>query len=152
MSKTVLITIIVIVLILVVAVAFYLISNMGQNSVGFNKSKFEVEGVKVEVVTQGTGSAIKNGDTATVHYNGTLENGTKFDSSYDRNSPITFALGSGQLIKGFDVGVLGMKVGEKRKITIPSDLGYGVTGIPPVIPPNSNLIFEIELISITPGK
>ena len=88
------------------------------------------------------------GDTVSVHYTGTLEDGTKFDSSLDRGQPITFELGRGRVIKGWDQGIEGMKIGEKRKLTIPPDLAYGAGGSPPTIPPNATLIFETELVSI----
>jgi FKBP-type peptidyl-prolyl cis-trans isomerase len=95
----------------------------------------------------GTGAEAVAGKTITVNYTGTLENGTVFDSSYSRNQPFTFQLGAGQVIKGWDEGVVGMKVGGKRKLVIPPSLGYGAqaTGS---IPPNSTLIFEIQLVSV----
>ncbi len=95
----------------------------------------------------GTGPAAKKGDTVTVNYVGTLMNGKQFDSSYSRNQPFTFTIGAGQVIKGWDLGVVGMKVGGKRKLVIPPDLGYGSTA-QGSIPANSTLIFEIELLSI----
>jgi peptidylprolyl isomerase len=96
----------------------------------------------------GKGVAAKTGDTVKVHYTGTLLNGTKFDSSLDRNEPFEFKLGAGMVIKGWDEGVVGMKVGGKRKLTIPVDMAYGKAGRPPTIPPNSPLVFEIELVKI----
>ena len=98
----------------------------------------------------GTGATAATGDTVTVNYVGTLANGTKFDSSYDRNQPFTFRLGAGQVIAGWDQGVVGMRVGGKRRLTIPPSLGYGSQANGP-IPANSTLIFEIELLSIA-GK
>jgi len=110
---------------------------------------YEIQGMKIETLKEGAGDVAQNGDTVNVHYTGTLEDGTKFDSSVDRGTPFSFALGAGQVIKGWDLGVAGMKVGEKRKLTIPPDLGYGATGTPGgPIPPNATLIFEVELISI----
>ena len=103
--------------------------------------------MKIEILKEGTAKPAKNGDTVSVHYVGTLENGTKFDSSVDRGTPFSFTLGIGQVIKGWDLGVVGMKVGEKRKLTIPPDLAYGATGAG-TIPPNATLIFEVELLDI----
>lgn len=104
--------------------------------------------VNIEILKQGQGEGAKNGDKVTAHYTGTLTNGEKFDSSIDRGQPLSFILGSGQVIKGWEEGILGMKVGEKRKLTIPSELGYGEKGVPGVIPPNATLIFEVELLKI----
>lgn len=101
--------------------------------------------IQDEVV--GTGAEAVAGKSVTVNYVGTLTDGTKFDSSYDRNQPFTFTLGAGEVIKGWDQGVAGMKIGGKRKLTIPPSLGYGATGQGP-IPPNSTLIFEVELLGV----
>ena len=105
-------------------------------------------GVQIEVLKVGTGVVAKNGDTVTVHYVGTLENGVKFDSSIDRGIPFEFHLGAGQVIPGWEIGVEGMKVGEKRKLIIPSKLAYGERGAGNTIPPNATLIFEVELLGI----
>jgi FKBP-type peptidyl-prolyl cis-trans isomerase FkpA len=86
--------------------------------------------------------------TATVHYTGWLTDGTKFDSSLDRGQPFGFPLGQGSVIRGWDEGVKGMRVGGKRRLTIPPDLGYGAGGAPPTIPPNATLIFEVELLGV----
>lgn len=102
---------------------------------------------KEDLVT-GKGAAAKTGDTVKVHYTGTLLSGKKFDSSLDRNEPFQFKLGAGEVIKGWDEGVVGMQVGGKRKLTIPSDLAYGKRGSPPKIPPNAPLVFEVELVEI----
>lgn len=104
---------------------------------------------EIKVLKEGTGAQIKSGQTAEVHYLGTLKsNGTKFDSSYDRKETFSFNLGAGEVIQGWDKGVEGMKVGEKRKLTIPASLGYGASGAGGVIPPNATLVFEVELVSI----
>lgn len=105
-------------------------------------------GLKYEVLREGNGPVAKAGQTVSVHYTGWLTDGTKFDSSVDRGQPFSFALGAGQVIKGWDEGVAGMKVGEKRKLTIPSDLGYGQRGAGNVIPPNATLVFDVELLGI----
>jgi len=98
--------------------------------------------------TIGTGEPAVAGQTATVHYTGWLENGNKFDSSVDRGQPFSFPLGAGRVIKGWDEGVAGMKVGGKRKLTIPASLGYGTRGAGGVIPPNATLIFDVELLGV----
>jgi FKBP-type peptidyl-prolyl cis-trans isomerase len=105
-----------------------------------------------EDIKLGKGSAAKTGDTVKVHYTGTLLNGSKFDSSRDRNEPFEFKLGAGMVIKGWDEGVVGMKPGGKRKLTIPPDMAYGKSGHPPVIPPDSPLVFDIELLEIEGSK
>lgn len=105
------------------------------------------DGLKIEDIIVGSGGEVKSGDTITVNYLGTLLDGTKFDSSYDRNMPFTTQIGVGQVIKGWDEGIIGMKVGGKRKLVIPSSLGYGDQSAGS-IPPNSTLIFEVELLSI----
>lgn len=105
-------------------------------------------GLKYVDQVVGTGDVAVAGKTASVHYTGWLENGKKFDSSVDRGQPFSFPLGSGRVIKGWDEGVQGMKVGGKRKLTIPSDLGYGSRGAGGVIPANATLIFDVELLGV----
>ena len=102
----------------------------------------------IEDIVVGSGEEAVSGKVVTAHYTGTLTNGTKFDSSLDRGQPFRFILGAGQVIKGWERGILGMKVGGKRKLTIPPELGYGERGIG-AIPPNSTLIFEIELLGVS---
>jgi FKBP-type peptidyl-prolyl cis-trans isomerase len=108
----------------------------------------EVTELKIETLTPGTGDAAKKGDTLSMHYTGTLLDGKKFDSSHDRGEPFQFILGAGQVIQGWDQGIEGMKIGEKRKLLIPYEMAYGERGFPPVIPPKSPLVFEIELIEM----
>jgi len=103
--------------------------------------------LKIEDITVGTGQEVKSGDTVVIHYKGTLTDGTKFDSSYDRGEPYETQIGVGTVIKGWDLGVVGMKVGGKRKLTIPPSLGYGSMANGK-IPANSTLIFELELVGI----
>jgi peptidylprolyl isomerase len=105
------------------------------------------DGLQIQDLTVGTGQEAKSGDTVTVNYLGTLTNGTKFDSSYDRNQPFTTQIGVGQVIKGWDEGIVGMKVGGKRKLIIPPSLGYGSQAMGS-IPPNSTLIFGVELLNV----
>ncbi len=104
--------------------------------------------LQIDDLKQGTGAEAKAGHSVTVHYVGTLTNGAKFDSSRDRGQGFTFKLGAGQVIQGWDQGVAGMKVGGIRKLTIPPELGYGARGFPPVIPANSTLVFEVELLDV----
>jgi FKBP-type peptidyl-prolyl cis-trans isomerase FkpA len=105
-------------------------------------------GLTYEDIVVGKGAVAKAGDRVEVHYTGWLTDHTKFDSSRDRNVPFVFPLGAGQVIPGWDQGVAGMKVGGKRKLTIPPNLGYGASGAAGVIPPNATLIFEVELLGI----
>lgn len=104
--------------------------------------------LKIEKLATGAGAAPKAGDVVVAHYTGWLTDGTKFDSSVDRKEPFEFVLGRGQVIKGWDQGIASMRVGDKVKLTIPPDLGYGARGAGGVIPPNATLIFEIELLDV----
>jgi FKBP-type peptidyl-prolyl cis-trans isomerase len=108
----------------------------------------EVTDMKIEDMKAGTGAVAEAGKRVTVHYTGWLTNGTKFDSSKDHGQPFNFQLGAGQVIKGWDQGVAGMKVGGMRKLTIPPSLGYGANGTGGVIPPNATLVFEVELLGV----
>ncbi len=109
-------------------------------------------GLQIEDTTPGTGAEAKAGQTCVMHYTGWLwvngAKGAKFDSSHDRNSPFSFKLGKGQVIRGWDEGVAGLKIGGKRTLIIPPDLGYGARGAGGVIPPNATLIFEVELVEL----
>ena len=104
--------------------------------------------LKVEDLVAGTGAEATGGNQVSVHYTGTLTDGSKFDSSLDRGTPFQFQLGAGQVIQGWEQGVAGMKVGGKRRLTVPPELGYGAGGFPPVIPANATLVFEIELLGV----
>jgi FKBP-type peptidyl-prolyl cis-trans isomerase len=104
--------------------------------------------LQIEELQAGTGDTAEAGQQVSVHYTGWLTDGSKFDSSVDRGTPFSFVLGAGMVIKGWDQGVQGMQVGGKRKLTIPPALGYGERGFPGAIPPNSTLIFEVELLGV----
>lgn len=155
--KTSLIIILVIAVIIIAGAIYFLMpknnnmpstSNQNQQSA----TNFNVQGMKVEILKQGTGDGAKAGDSVTVNYTGTLTNGTKFDSSLDTGRlPFKFTLGQNTVIQGWELGLLGMKAGEERKLTIPPELAYGAAGRPPVIPQNATLVFDITMLSIN-GK
>ncbi len=105
-------------------------------------------GLRYVDIAKGQGEEASAGRTATVHYTGWLANGKKFDSSRDRNEPFSFTIGAQQVIAGWDEGVAGMRVGGRRKLVIPPELGYGAAGAPPDIPPNSILVFDVELMDV----
>ena len=110
--------------------------------------KITDSGLKYEDIAEGDGDTATPGQMVTVHYTGWLTDGNKFDSSKDRNDPFRFKLGAGNVIRGWDEGVAGMKIGGTRKLTIPANLGYGAQGAGGVIPPNATLVFEVELLGI----
>ena len=162
--KNILALIIVIILIVIAAFVFYRksISDWRTSPLSLNPAASSIpspsptpentmiqmeNGLQIQNLKVGTGPEAKTGYAVAVNYLGTLENGTKFDSSYDRGEPFQFNLGAGKVIKGWDIGVAGMKVGGKRKLIIPPDLAYGEKGIGP-IPPNATLVFEVELLAV----
>ncbi len=110
--------------------------------------KMTDSGLKYDDLVEGDGAVAEVGQQVSVHYTGWLTDGSKFDSSVDRNEPFSFSLGRGMVIRGWDEGVVGMKVGGKRKLTIPPQLGYGAQGAGGVIPPNATLVFDVELLDI----
>jgi len=152
MSKAILVGVIVILVIIAGVVLWVMYSKPSQGPTqqgAGTSSGSTVQGVNIVIERQGQGGGAIAGNTLIVNYVGTLENGKKFDSSYDRNQAFSFVLGKGQVIKGWDVGLLGMKVGEKRMLTIPADMAYGASGFPAAgIPQNATLIFEVELLKI----
>ena len=107
-----------------------------------------LEKLIIEDIVEGTGPGVAAGDRISVHYTGKFEDGTVFDSSVERGEPIDFTCGVGMVIKGWDMGVVGMREGQKRRLTIPAHLGYGAYGVPGCIPPNATLIFEVELVKV----
>ena len=121
----------------------YLITNRSGDA---GKEVTTASGLKYVDVVEGTGASPRTGQPVSVHYTGTLENGTKFDSSIDRGTPYVFRIGTGAVIQGWDEGLMTMKVGGKRKLIIPASLGYGPSGKPPNIPPNATLLFDVELV------
>jgi FKBP-type peptidyl-prolyl cis-trans isomerase len=123
-------------------------SGGGGSSASGGQEVTTASGLKYTDTKVGTGAEAKAGQTAVVHYTGYLTNGTKFDSSKDRGQPFSFPLGGGRVIKGWDEGVQGMKVGGTRKLTIPANLGYGAQGAGGVIPPNATLVFDVELLDL----
>ena len=134
---------IIVVLALAASAIAYLISH---RSGGIGSEITTASGLRYTDIVKGTGATPQKGQTVTVHYTGTLENGTKFDSSYDHGRPSDFRIGVGAVIPGWDEGLMSMKVGGKRKLVVPPALGYGPNGRPPTIPGNSTLIFDVELL------
>jgi len=156
--KTIIISLIIL---LIIIAAIYLFSQQNKMSLTASLSQsgqseenqstpkiYEIQGMTVEILQEGAGESSKTGDTVSVHYVGILEDGTKFDSSIDRDERFSFVLGENRVIQGWELGVLGMKVGEKRKLTIPSSLAYGDRAVGDVIPANATLIFEVELFKV----
>lgn len=133
---------------LIAIVVLTLAVGVGGSMAESNQEVTTQSGLKYVDQTVGTGDVAVVGKNVSVHYTGWLENGKKFDSSVDRGQPFSFPLGAGRVIKGWDEGVQGMKVGGKRKLTIPSELGYGSRGAGGVIPPNATLVFDVELLGV----
>lgn len=124
-------------------------STQKQPVVADKKDNETIMDLKIETLREGSGDRVtKKGDMISVHYTGTLTDGTKFDSSIDRGEPFSFTVGAGEVIRGWDEGLLDMKIGEKRRLTIPSEMGYGSRGAGAVIPPDATLVFETELMGI----
>ena len=119
-----------------------------EENLNLEAEDMDFEELNITIITEGSGDESKNGDTLVVNYIGTLKDGTQFDSSYDRGESFEFTLGAGSVIQGWEEGMLGMKTGEKRKIEIPSSIGYGENAVGSVIPANAGLIFEVELLEI----
>lgn len=139
----------IIAIVIILALAAGAVAYLIANRTGSNASEVKTaSGLKYTDLTVGTGATPQKGQTVTVHYTGTLENGKKFDSSVDRGIPADFRIGVGSVIKGWDEGLMTMKVGGKRRLVIPSNLGYGPAGRPPDIPGNSTLIFDVELLGV----
>ncbi|HUS09215.1 MAG TPA: FKBP-type peptidyl-prolyl cis-trans isomerase [Pyrinomonadaceae bacterium] len=139
----------IIAIVIILALAAGAVAYLIANRTGSNASEVKTaSGLKYTDLTVGTGATPQKGQTVTVHYTGTLENGKKFDSSVDRGVPADFRIGVGSVIKGWDEGLMTMKVGGKRRLVIPANLGYGPTGRPPDIPGNSTLIFDVELLGV----
>ena len=142
--------------IIVIAITMLLFASLLGCATNKNNKKkewvFMDNGLSYQIVTEGTGAVAESGNTVRVHYIGTFEDGREFDSSVRRNQPFEFQLGAGRVIRGWDLGVAGMKVGEKRILRIPSDLAYGTRGAGGLIPPNTDLVFEVELLDIVAGS
>ena len=156
MSKKFLIITILLLIVIMLIAYFVVVNNNGNNSdkgnQNTNPTGTEIQGMKVETLRQGSGQGAKVGDYLTTNYVGTLQDGKEFDSSIKRNVQYTFQLGKDRVIKGWDLGLLGMKVGETRKLTIPPELAYGLDGFPPTIPQNATLTYVIDLLRITPDS
>ena len=127
---------------------FLLLLTLAACSQSENQATVTPSGLQIEVLQAGEGAAATTGTTAVVHYTGWLTDGSKFDSSLDRGQPFEFLVGERQVIQGWDEGVAGMKIGGKRKLTIPPELAYGERGVGGVIPPGATLVFELELLDV----
>ncbi len=150
MSKQTIISIIIVIIaiLLVYLLLGYRTKTASQESMSPVSTDRQTSELQIQILQEGEGKGAQAGDTVTVNYTGTLSDGTQFDSSLDHGVPFIFELGTGKVIPGWDQGLLGMKVGEKRHLIIPPDLAYGSQGVPPVIPPNATLIFDVEMLGI----
>ncbi len=152
MSKKIILIIVLIFILIVVLLFFAIIKKEKRKEEAIKIEKTQKQlahpELLIEDIDPGKGKIAKEGDTASVHYIGKLEDGTIFDNSYEKGRPLTFTLGQGRVIQGWEIGIEGMREGGKRKLTIPPELGYGESGVRGMIPPNSTLIFEVELIKI----
>jgi len=157
MNKNSIIILVIILIVIIVGVYFFTKPDSNKQGAALSQSvnqnnsstSYDVQGMKIETLKEGTGAEAKVGNTVTVNYTGTLVDGTKFDSSLNPGrTPFQFTLGQNRVIQGWELGVLGMKVGEKRKLTIPPGLGYGAQSVGGIIPANATLIFEIDLLGV----
>ena len=135
-------------ILIIFASTTYYATNKQKNINDFDGYTNMNNNLKIEDLKIGDGLEAQNGKIVTVNYVGKLLDGKKFDSSYDRNQPFSFTLGAGQVIQGWEQGILSMKIGGERKLTIPPEMAYGESGVPNVIPPNATLIFEVELLDV----
>lgn len=135
-------------ILLLALIAFAVYQSVSKQKSSASSAVQSASGLIIEDLKIGEGPQVKSGDQVQVHYTGWLTDGTKFDSSFDRNKPFTFTIDAGQVIKGWDEGIIGMQAGGKRKLTIPAALAYGARGAGNAIPPDATLIFEVELIDI----
>lgn len=134
--------------VILIVIGFLAVRALSPKNTAENPAATVVNGLQIIDLVVGSGPEAKNGNTLSVHYTGWLQDGTKFDSSVDRNTPFIFVLGQGRVIQGWDQGMVGMKVGGKRKLIIPPNLAYGSAGAGSAIPPNATLTFEVELLAI----